>query len=93
MKIQHLDADGQRVRIAVRAGYDDGVPLLLINGIGDSLEALQPFVDALDPALTVIRFDVPGARGRAVSGTGPTLPVVGVAEASGGRGGGQRPVH
>ncbi len=55
MKIQHIDADGQRARIAVRAGYDDGVPLLLINGIGASLEVLQPFVDALDPALTVIR--------------------------------------
>jgi pimeloyl-ACP methyl ester carboxylesterase len=63
MKIQHIDVDGQRVRIAVRAGYDDGVPLLLINGIGASLEALQPFVDALDPALTVIRFDVPGTGG------------------------------
>ncbi len=35
--------------------------MLLINGIGASLELLQPFVDALDPALGVIRFDVPGA--------------------------------
>ena len=36
------------------------VPLLLINGIGASLELLQPFVDALDPAIEVVRFDVPG---------------------------------
>jgi pimeloyl-ACP methyl ester carboxylesterase len=38
-------------------------PLLLINGIGAGLEVLQPFVDALNPALTVIRFDVPGTGG------------------------------
>ncbi len=40
-----------------------GVPLLLINGIGASLELLAPFVDALDPALEVISFDVPGVGG------------------------------
>jgi poly(3-hydroxyalkanoate) depolymerase len=39
------------------------VPLLLINGIGASLELLQPFVDELDPAIEVIRFDVPGVGG------------------------------
>jgi len=38
-------------------------PLLLLNGIGASLELLQPFVDALDPAIEVIRFDVPGVGG------------------------------
>jgi len=39
------------------------VPLLLINGIGASLELLEPFVDGLDPAIEVIRFDVPGVGG------------------------------
>ena len=34
-----------------------------MNGIGASLEVLQPFVDALDRARTVIRFDVPGVGG------------------------------
>jgi poly(3-hydroxyalkanoate) depolymerase len=34
-----------------------------MNGIGASLEVLQPFVDALDPRRTVIRFDVPGVGG------------------------------
>jgi len=38
-------------------------PLLLINGIGASLELLQPLVDELDPALEVIRFDAPGVGG------------------------------
>jgi len=38
-------------------------PLLLCNGIGGSLEVLQPFVDALDPRREVIRFDLPGIGG------------------------------
>jgi hypothetical protein len=37
------------------AGPRTGPPLLLCNGIGMRLEALQPFVDALDPAIEVIR--------------------------------------
>jgi poly(3-hydroxyalkanoate) depolymerase len=38
-------------------------PLLLLNGIGASLELLQPFVDQIHPAVDVIRFDVPGVGG------------------------------
>jgi hypothetical protein len=34
-----------------------------MNGMGVNLEVLQPFVDALDPAIEVIRFDVPGTGG------------------------------
>ena len=48
-------------------------PLLLVNGIGASLELLQPFVDALDPAIEVIRFDVPGSRRLAAAR--PALPL------------------
>jgi len=52
------------VRVSVRRGTDPERPaLLLMNGIGASLEVLQPFVDALDPGRTVIRFDVPGVGG------------------------------
>jgi poly(3-hydroxyalkanoate) depolymerase len=60
---------GQLVRVAVRPARRGwrarpaAPPLLLINGIGASLELLQPFVDELDPALEVIRFDVPGVGG------------------------------
>jgi poly(3-hydroxyalkanoate) depolymerase len=54
---------GQVLRTEVRAGRPGQVPLLLINGIGASLELLQPLVDALDPATPVIRFDVPGVGG------------------------------
>jgi poly(3-hydroxyalkanoate) depolymerase len=53
----------QQLRVAVRHGDGTRVPLLLLNGIGASLDLLQPFVDALDPSLEVIRFDVPGVGG------------------------------
>ncbi|MCW2542636.1 MAG: hypothetical protein JWM40_188 [Frankiales bacterium] len=49
-----------RIRAVVRHGTGDGPPLLLCNGIGAQQEALKPFVDALDPTITAIRFDVPG---------------------------------
>ncbi len=66
--------DGQQLRVCVTAADDtarraangDGaarVPLLLVNGIGASLELLQPFVDQLSRSIDVIRFDVPGVGG------------------------------
>jgi poly(3-hydroxyalkanoate) depolymerase len=59
-----MTAAGRALRVSVRPGTDDAVPpLLLMNGIGASLEVLQPFVDALSPRRTVIRFDVPGVGG------------------------------
>ena len=54
------------VRVSVRPGSGELVdepPLLLCNGIGVSLEALQPLVGALDPRRGVVRFDVPGVGG------------------------------
>jgi len=54
-------ARGRVLRVAVRPG--SGPPLLLCNGIGGSLDLLQPFVDALDPGRPVIRFDLPGIGG------------------------------
>jgi poly(3-hydroxyalkanoate) depolymerase len=62
--------DGQPLRVDIRAGSAAGVPLLLINGIGASLELLQPFVDELPASLEVIRFDPPGVGGSPV----PALP-------------------
>ena len=59
-----MTAGGRTLRVSVREGTDPGTtPLLLMNGIGASLEVLQPFVDALHPRRTVIRFDVPGVGG------------------------------
>jgi poly(3-hydroxyalkanoate) depolymerase len=61
---------GQQVRVSVRAGTEPGRPLVLCNGIGASLDLLQPFVDELSPSIEVIRFDVPGVGGSPV----PTVP-------------------
>ena len=52
---------GQQIRVKVRMGF--GVPLLLCNGIGASLDVLDPLVAQLDRDTTVVRFDVPGAGG------------------------------
>jgi poly(3-hydroxyalkanoate) depolymerase len=57
-----VTVDGHRLRVAVRPGAG-GVPLLVCNGIGTPLEALAPFTSKLDPAVTVVRFDVPGVGG------------------------------
>jgi poly(3-hydroxyalkanoate) depolymerase len=54
----------------VRDGAPGWPPLLLCNGIGASLELLQPFVDALDQRRPVIRFDMPGVGGSPA----PVLP-------------------
>lgn len=54
---------GQPLRVAVRRGRLDRPPLLLASGIGTSLEAFAPLVDALAPEREIIRFDVPGVGG------------------------------
>src|SRR5260370_16173555 len=58
-----ITVSGQRLRVAIRSGNGTRTPLLLMNGIGVNIEVLQPFVDALAPAIEVIRFDVPGTGG------------------------------
>jgi poly(3-hydroxyalkanoate) depolymerase len=60
----------QQLRVAVRPGDGTRTPLVLANGIGASLEVLQPLVDHLDPAIEVVRFDVPGVGGSPL----PRLP-------------------
>ncbi|SOD94428.1 poly(3-hydroxyalkanoate) depolymerase [Blastococcus haudaquaticus] len=62
--VRTVTAAGRTLRVSVRHGTDPSAPaLLLMNGIGASLEVLEPFVDALAPRRTVIRFDVPGVGG------------------------------
>ncbi len=53
----------QDVRVAVRSGTAPGPPLVLCNGLGASLDLLQPFVDEVDPRIEVVRFDAPGVGG------------------------------
>lgn len=59
----YVTAGGQRIRVEVRPGT--GVPLVLCNGIGASLEVLDPLVEQF--GCPVIRFDVPGTGGSPTS--------------------------
>jgi poly(3-hydroxyalkanoate) depolymerase len=54
---------GQELRFAVRPGTGAGPPLVLCNGIGASLDLLEPFVSELAPDIEVVSFDVPGVGG------------------------------
>ena len=67
-EVRTVAVGGQLLRVSVRPGRNEvgqppRLPLLLINGIGANLELLQPFVDKIDPAVEVIRFDPPGVGG------------------------------
>ena len=62
-RVETLTVRGRILRVAVRPGEPGWPPLLLCNGIGASLELLQPFVDALDPRREIVRFDLPGGGG------------------------------
>jgi poly(3-hydroxyalkanoate) depolymerase len=62
MDIRSLTIEGQRLRIGVRAGAPHLPPLIVFNGIGASLELIEPFVSAL-PEREVVAFDVPGSGG------------------------------
>jgi len=67
-EVRTVTVGRQRLRAAIRHGQNEPgqprrVPLLLINGIGASLELLEPFVGELNPAVEVIRFDPPGIGG------------------------------
>ena len=69
-RMRVLTVGGRAIRVSVREGSGGRPPLLLCNGIGASMELLQPFIDALDPRRGVIRFDMPGIGGSAA----PVLP-------------------
>ena len=61
LQIYWLTVMGLNVRVAIRRGSDvRSKPLLLLNGIGASLEVLEGFIAAM-PGCEVIIFDVPGA--------------------------------
>jgi poly(3-hydroxyalkanoate) depolymerase len=62
-RMRNLTVRGRTLRVAIRDGDPGRPPLLMCNGLGASLELLQPFADALGPRRGVIRFDVPGVGG------------------------------
>jgi poly(3-hydroxyalkanoate) depolymerase len=69
-RLRFVTVRGRAVRVSVRPGTEPGPPLVLCNGIGASLDLLKPFVDALDPRIEVVSFDVPGVGGSPL----PRLP-------------------
>lgn len=64
--IRHVRVGNRSIRVRVRPGDGIRTPLLMCCGIGASFEVLQPLVDALDPGIEVILFDVPGVGGSPV---------------------------
>ena len=56
-RTETLSAGGTTIRVGSVTAV---VPLVLCNGIGASLDVLQPLVDHLRPDRPVVRFDVPG---------------------------------
>jgi poly(3-hydroxyalkanoate) depolymerase len=57
MRSRHVRVGGLDVRIATQEG--DGVPLLLITGIGANVDMWEPFARAL-PGHRMVAFDAPG---------------------------------
>jgi poly(3-hydroxyalkanoate) depolymerase len=62
-RLRRVTVAGHEVRVSVRPGTEPGPPLVLCNGIGASFDLLEPFVDAADPRIEVVSFDVPGVGG------------------------------
>jgi poly(3-hydroxyalkanoate) depolymerase len=62
LQIRAIDVGAQRLRIGIRAGTGEGPPLLLCNGIGASIELVEPFIAALEGVETIV-FDAPGVGG------------------------------
>ena len=69
LQIDLHEVGGQMLRVGVRPGDTARPPLLLFNGIGASIELVEPFLDALDGPEAIV-FDVPGVGGSPA----PALP-------------------
>lgn len=61
------------MRVRIREGVRP-VPLVLCNGIGAGMEALDRLVDAIDPEVTVVRLDMPGLGGSPAPALPYTIP-------------------
>jgi poly(3-hydroxyalkanoate) depolymerase len=56
------EVDGQVLRVGIRRGEKARPPLLIFNGIGASIELVEPFLAALAGPEAIV-FDVPGVGG------------------------------
>ncbi len=65
--IEMHDLGAYRIRVARSVGASSGPPLLIFNGIGASLEIVEPFAAALlAHGIASIVFDIPGTGGSPV---------------------------
>lgn len=70
MEIDYTHVCGSRIRYGISPGGEQHPPLLICNGIGQSIETLETLASALGDR-TVILYDAPGAGDSAV----PRLPM------------------
>lgn len=61
--VRTVRACGQSFRVATRESTGQAPPLLLINGLGCSIEVFTPLLEALDPSTGYVCFDAPGVGG------------------------------
>ncbi|MEO0328440.1 MAG: poly(3-hydroxyalkanoate) depolymerase [Pseudomonadota bacterium] len=69
IEIRMEQVEGQLLRVGIKSGAADKIPLLMFNGIGANLELGLPFINALKDTPAII-FDVPGVGGSPL----PALP-------------------
>lgn len=62
--------DGHKIKVAIREGNKNKVPLVLFNGLGANWEIVLSAFKSFDEDLEIIAFDVPGTGSSSV----PVLP-------------------
>jgi len=65
LTVSSVKVKGAELRTATRPGSGKRPPLIILNGIGAQLEALEGFTKVLNPEIGVILFDMPGTSGTA----------------------------
>lgn len=63
LRIETINVNGMQLNVATRPGTTERPPLMLLNGIGAKIAALNGFVDVLNPETGIIIFDAPGVGG------------------------------
>jgi poly(3-hydroxyalkanoate) depolymerase len=62
IEVRQITIGRQSLRVAIKRGTGNGLPLLLFNGIGANWELARAFLEALTRTTAII-FDVPGVGG------------------------------
>ncbi len=65
--------DGTEVRYLIREGDASAAPLLICNGLGQSIEILLPLIEEL-PDRTIVAFDAPGIGRSELNSNVNTVP-------------------